>query len=62
MKILVVDEFSANRRVVINMLNELGFDNTCEVSDGYSAMVRLKSVIFDCVIVLFLSKNHHKLF
>ena len=50
MKILVVDDFSANRRVIINMLKELGFDDTFEVSDGYSAIVSLKSVIFDCVI------------
>jgi len=50
MKILVVDEFSANRRVIINMLKELGFDKTFEVSDGYSAIVNLKSAIFDCVI------------
>jgi len=50
MKILVVDDFTANRKIVTNNLKELGFDNIYEVSDGYSAIVSLKSSLFDCVI------------
>ena len=50
MKILVVDEFSATRIIVTNILIDLGFVNTVEVSDGYTALKTLKSSIFDCVI------------
>ena len=50
MKILVVDDFSATRQVVINTLEQFGFNNIEEVADGYSALVRLKSALFDFVI------------
>ena len=51
MKILIVDEFAASRKVLRNTLEQLGFDNMEEVSDGYSALVRLKSALVDLVIV-----------
>mgnify|MGYP000303627291 FL=1 len=51
MKILVVDDFSATRQVVINTLEQFGFNNIEEVADGYSALVRLKSALFDFVIM-----------
>lgn len=50
MKILVVDDFDISRLFIKNMLNELGYENTFEVSNGYSALASLKSKIFDCVI------------
>ena len=50
MKILVVDEFTASRKVLVYTLEQLGFENMEEVSDGYSALVRLKSALFDLVI------------
>ena len=50
MKILVVDDFSATRQVVKNTLEQFGFNNIEEVADGYSALVRLKSALFDFVI------------
>ena len=49
-KILVVDEFTASRKALVYTLEQLGFENMEEVSDGYSALVRLKSALFDLVI------------
>ena len=50
MKILVVDDFSATRTIVINCLSKLGYKNTVEAEDGFSALARLKSVLFDLVV------------
>jgi two-component system chemotaxis response regulator CheY len=50
MKILIVDEFTASRKVLVYSLEQLGFENMEEVSDGYSALLRLKSALFDLVI------------
>ncbi|MDQ6647727.1 MAG: chemotaxis response regulator CheY [Pseudomonadota bacterium] len=52
MKILVVDDFSTMRRIVRNLLVELGFSNPLiqEADDGASAMVMLKSQPFDMVV------------
>ena len=50
LKILVVDEFSATRTVVIHHLSKLGYSNTIEAEDGFSALARLKSVFFDLVV------------
>src|SRR5574337_321084 len=43
MKILVVDDFSTMRRIVRNLLVELGFTNTLiqEADDGNNALVML---------------------
>ena len=51
MKILVVDDFAATRKIVINTLSELGFNNAHEADDGFSALVRLKSALFDLVVI-----------
>ena len=50
LKILVVDEFSATRTLVINYLSKLGYKNTVEAEDGFSALARLKSALFDLVV------------
>ena len=50
LKILVVDDFSATRAIVINYLSKLGYKNTVEAEDGFSALARLKSVLFDLVV------------
>ena len=50
LKILVVDDFSATRTIVINYLSKLGYKNTVEAEDGFSALARLKSVLFDLVV------------
>ena len=49
-KILVVDEFTASRKALVYTLEQLGYENMEEVPDGYSALVRLKSSLFDLVI------------
>ena len=49
-KVLIVDDFDASRKVLVITLEQLGFENIEEVSDGNSALVRLKSGLFDLVI------------
>ncbi len=52
MKILVVDDFSTMRRIVRNLLVELGFSNPLiqEAEDGESAIAMLRSIPFDLVV------------
>ncbi|MFK2903312.1 chemotaxis response regulator CheY [Dyella ginsengisoli] len=52
MKILVVDDFSTMRRIVRNLLVELGFSGQLiqEADDGENALVMLKSQPFDMVV------------
>jgi two-component system chemotaxis response regulator CheY len=42
MKILVVDDFSTMRRIVKNVLKQLGFENIEEAEDGAQALAKLK--------------------
>ena len=48
--ILVVDDFSTMRRIMINCLNELGFNNISEADDGLSAIAQLKQKEFKLII------------
>jgi len=50
MKFLVVDDFSTMRRIVRNLLKELGFMNVDEAEDGAVALSRLTSEHFDFVV------------
>ena len=50
LKILVVDDFSATRTIVINYLSKLGYSNAVEAENGVSALARLKSALFDLVV------------
>lgn len=50
MKILVVDDFSTMRRIVKNLLRDLGFTNTHEADDGNTAWPMLQSSDFDFVV------------
>lgn len=50
MKILVVDDFSTMRRIIRNLLRELGFDNVVEADDGNSALPTLRRGGFDFLI------------
>jgi len=50
MKILVVDDFSTMRRIVKNVLKQLGFDNIEEAEDGVQALAKLKSGGFGFVV------------
>jgi Response regulator containing CheY-like receiver, AAA-type ATPase, and DNA-binding domains len=49
-RILIVDDFSTMRRIVKNLLNDLGFTNTAEADDGNSALAELRRGPFDMVI------------
>jgi len=50
MKFLVVDDFSTMRRIVRNLLKELGFTNVDEAEDGVIALQKLKASEFDFVV------------
>lgn len=50
MKFLVVDDFSTMRRIVRNLLKELGFVNVDEAEDGVVALQKLNSTSFDFVV------------
>ena len=50
LKFLVVDDFSTMRRIVRNLLKELGFSNVDEAEDGVVALQKLNHDDFDFVI------------
>lgn len=50
MQILVVDDFSTMRRIVKNVLRELGFNNIKEAEDGGPALQILKTSKIDFVV------------
>lgn len=50
MKILVVDDFSTMRRIIKNLLRDLGFTNVSEADDGSTALPMLKDGDFDFVV------------
>jgi len=50
LRFLVVDDFSTMRRIVRNLLKELGFANVDEAEDGAVALQKLKTTEFDFVI------------
>lgn len=49
-RFLVVDNFSTMRRIVRNLLKELGYTNVDEAEDGEMALAKLKSEPFDFVL------------
>ena len=50
MKVLIVDDFSTMRRIIKNLLRELGFTNSIEADDGATALPILKSGGVDFLI------------
>lgn len=50
LKFLVVDDFSTMRRIVRNLLKELGFTNVDEAEDGVVALSKLKGSNFEFVV------------
>jgi two-component system chemotaxis response regulator CheY len=50
MRFLVVDDFSTMRRIVKNLLKELGYANVDEAEDGVQALAKLRSEPFDFVV------------
>ena len=49
-KFLIVDDFSTMRRIVRNLLKELGYSNVDEAEDGAMALSMLRKEQFDFVI------------
>lgn len=50
MNILIVDDYKTMLRIVRNLLNQLGFQNVDEATDGSSALQKLRSRNFGLVI------------
>lgn len=50
LKFLVVDDFSTMRRIVRNLLKELGFNNVEEAEDGVDALNKLQAGGFGFII------------
>lgn len=50
MKILIVDDFSTMRRIIKNLLRDLGFNNTAEADDGTTALPMLKAGDFGLLV------------
>ena len=49
-KFLVVDDFSTMRRIVRNLLKELGYAGVDEAEDGVQALQKLKTEKYDFVV------------
>ncbi len=50
MKFLIVDDFSTMRRIVRNLLKEIGYQNADEAEDGAMALAKLRDGAFDFVV------------
>ena len=49
-RFLIVDDFSTMRRIVRNLLKELGYANVDEAEDGVMALAKLRAESFDFVV------------
>jgi len=50
MKILIVDDFPTMRRIIKNLLKDLGFENVDEAEDGAIGLEKLRNGSFDFVV------------
>jgi len=50
MKILIVDDFATMRKILKNILKQIGFKNISEADDGKSALKILKKENFDLIL------------
>ena len=50
LKFLVVDDFSTMRRIIKNLLNDLGYPNVEEADDGKTALPMLQAGNYDFLI------------
>lgn len=50
MKVLVVDDFATMRRILKNILKQIGFTNISEADDGKTALTELKKEKFDLIL------------
>lgn len=50
MRILVIDDFQTMRRIVINLLRQLGFSNVVEAGDGVEGFEKLETNEIDLIV------------
>lgn len=50
MNVLIVDDFATMRRILKNILRQIGFANISEAEDGKSALKELKKTKYDLVL------------
>lgn len=50
LRFLIVDDFSTMRRIVRNLLKELGYNNADEAEDGQAALTKLRAGGFTFVV------------
>ena len=50
LRFLVVDDFSTMRRIVRNLLKEIGYAEADEAEDGVAALQKLRALKFDFVV------------
>ncbi len=50
LKVLVVDDFPTMRRIIKNLLKQIGFENIDEAEDGVQALNKLKSGNYGLVV------------
>lgn len=50
MKILIVDDFATMRKIIRNLLGQLGYKNLHEADDGTTALAKMKNEKFDFII------------
>ena len=49
-KVLIVDDFATMRRILKNILKQLGFKNLVEADDGTTALAKLKTEKIDFIV------------
>ncbi|MBT4963632.1 MAG: response regulator [Francisellaceae bacterium] len=55
--ILIVDDFSTMRRIIKNLLRDLGYENTDDADDGDSGLKKLETGKFDLLITDWVMPN-----
>ncbi|MBI1954026.1 MAG: response regulator [Proteobacteria bacterium] len=49
-RILIVDDYKTMLRIIGNLLRQLGFQHIDEVTDGLSALEKIRSIKYDLII------------
>jgi two-component system chemotaxis response regulator CheY len=49
-RVLVVDDYATMRRIVRNLLQQIGFNNIDEASDGSAALAKLRESSFGLIV------------
>ena len=50
MRVLIVDDFATMRRILKNILKQIGFTNISEADDGKSALMELKKEKYNLIL------------